>query len=83
MGDTVSPGTAVARFDRDRLLVSEHLDAPNTCLLDNGGCDHFCEEEDGAQTPNCSCADGYFLHDDGMSCVAKGGKPGEWFARLF
>ncbi|TMS01026.1 Coagulation factor VII [Larimichthys crocea] len=49
----------------------EHLDAPNTCLLDNGGCDHFCEEEDGAQTPNCSCADGYFLHDDGMSCVAK------------
>ncbi|TKS65227.1 Coagulation factor VII [Collichthys lucidus] len=49
----------------------EHLDAPNTCLLDNGGCDHFCEDEGGAQTPNCSCADGYFLHDDGMSCVAK------------
>uniref|UniRef100_A0A672KKP6 Coagulation factor VII-like n=1 Tax=Sinocyclocheilus grahami TaxID=75366 RepID=A0A672KKP6_SINGR len=32
---------------------------PDSCLHDNGQCEHFCMEEDGQR--NCSCADGYFL----------------------
>uniref|UniRef100_A0A673LZK9 Coagulation factor VII n=1 Tax=Sinocyclocheilus rhinocerous TaxID=307959 RepID=A0A673LZK9_9TELE len=34
-------------------------DVPDSCLHDNGSCEHFCEEEDAQR--NCSCADGYFL----------------------
>uniref|UniRef100_A0A3Q3WQT8 Coagulation factor VII n=1 Tax=Mola mola TaxID=94237 RepID=A0A3Q3WQT8_MOLML len=44
---------------------------PDTCLLENGGCEHFCVEEERGKTINCSCADGYFLAVDGRSCVAK------------
>ncbi|XP_058475588.1 coagulation factor VII-like [Solea solea] len=43
-----------------------------SCLLENGGCEHFCDEDDGGQRLNCSCADGYFLATDGRSCVAQG-----------
>ncbi|XP_037619147.1 coagulation factor VII [Sebastes umbrosus] len=42
-----------------------------TCQLENGGCDHFCDEDEGRQRLICSCADGYFLDVDGRSCVAK------------
>ncbi|XP_041637979.1 coagulation factor VII-like [Cheilinus undulatus] len=38
------------------------------CLKDNGGCEHFCEEDYQEQTLNCSCAEGYVLKDDGLSC---------------
>lgn len=55
------------------LLVLETLTVPDTCLLENGGCDHYCEEDEGQRGLNCSCADGYFLDVDGRSCVAKGG----------
>lgn len=55
------------------LLVVETLTVPDTCLLENGGCDHYCDEDEGRQGLNCSCADGYFLDVDGRSCVAKGG----------
>uniref|UniRef100_A0A8C4HAM2 Coagulation factor VII n=2 Tax=Dicentrarchus labrax TaxID=13489 RepID=A0A8C4HAM2_DICLA len=48
----------------------EYMDVPDTCLLENGGCDHFCDEEVGGRSLNCSCADGYFLDVDGRSCVA-------------
>ncbi|XP_068612676.1 coagulation factor VII-like [Brachionichthys hirsutus] len=47
------------------------LVVPNSCLLENGGCEHFCDEEEGGQKLNCSCADGYFLDVDGQSCVAE------------
>lgn len=53
------------------LLVLETLTVPDTCLLENGGCDHYCDE--GWRGLNCSCADGYSLDVDGRSCVAKGG----------
>ncbi|KAM3857266.1 uncharacterized protein ACN63O_019251 [Diretmus argenteus] len=45
-------------------------DVPETCLLENGGCEHFCEEEEG-RGRNCSCAYGYFLAADGRSCLAQ------------
>ncbi|XP_042260201.1 coagulation factor VII-like [Thunnus maccoyii] len=47
-----------------------HAD-PETCQLDNGGCEHFCVEDEGGHRLNCSCADGYFLDTDGTSCLAK------------
>ncbi|KAK5847411.1 hypothetical protein PBY51_016539 [Eleginops maclovinus] len=43
----------------------------DTCLLQNGGCEQYCEEDQEGRRLNCSCADGYFLHDDGLGCVAK------------
>ncbi|KAM3585222.1 uncharacterized protein V6R79_010780 [Siganus canaliculatus] len=49
----------------------EYQAFPSTCLLENGGCDHFCREEEVGQEPNCSCADGYFLGGDRHSCVAQ------------
>ncbi|KAL1022075.1 hypothetical protein UPYG_G00021890 [Umbra pygmaea] len=42
---------------------------PDSCLHDNGGCEHFCEEDVGRR--NCSCADGYFLGPDRQSCLTK------------
>uniref|UniRef100_A0A8C0X2C8 Coagulation factor X n=1 Tax=Castor canadensis TaxID=51338 RepID=A0A8C0X2C8_CASCN len=38
------------------------------CSLDNGGCDQFCQEEQNSVV--CSCASGYFLGDDGKSCIS-------------
>ncbi|XP_067261306.1 coagulation factor VII [Chanodichthys erythropterus] len=42
-------------------------DVPDSCLHDNGRCEHFCVEEDGQR--NCSCVDGYFLGSDGQNCL--------------
>ncbi|XP_034721094.1 coagulation factor VII-like, partial [Etheostoma cragini] len=42
-----------------------------SCLLENGGCEHFCDEDENGRRRNCSCADGYFLHADGQRCVAR------------
>ncbi|XP_073926575.1 vitamin K-dependent protein C isoform X3 [Castor canadensis] len=36
------------------------------CLVDNGGCGHYCLEEDGGR--RCSCAAGYELDDDLLHC---------------
>ncbi|XP_077423153.1 coagulation factor VII-like [Vanacampus margaritifer] len=44
---------------------------PDTCLLENGGCEHFCHEDESGGRLNCSCADGYLLNADGRSCMAK------------
>lgn len=44
----------------------------DTCWVENGECEHFCEEDEFQKKQNCSCADGYFLHVDGRSCIAKG-----------
>ncbi|XP_026157129.1 coagulation factor VII-like [Mastacembelus armatus] len=49
----------------------EFMDVPNTCLLENGGCEHFCNEGEGGRKLNCSCADGYSLDADARSCRAK------------
>uniref|UniRef100_A0A8C2ZFE7 Coagulation factor VIIi n=1 Tax=Cyclopterus lumpus TaxID=8103 RepID=A0A8C2ZFE7_CYCLU len=49
----------------------EHKAVRDSCLLENGGCDHFCDEDEGGRRLNCSCADGYFLDVDGQSCVGK------------
>ncbi|CAN9498314.1 unnamed protein product [Ophioblennius macclurei] len=43
----------------------------DSCLLENGDCQHFCEEDVDGQRLSCSCADGYDLHADGHSCIAK------------
>lgn len=45
-------------------------DIPDSCLDKNGGCEHFCEEELGGR--DCSCAEGYFLGEDGQSCLTHG-----------
>lgn len=47
-------------------------DVPDSCLHDNGRCEHFCVEEDGQR--NCSCVDGYFLGADGQNCLTSGEK---------
>uniref|UniRef100_A0A8C2ZG97 Coagulation factor VIIi n=1 Tax=Cyclopterus lumpus TaxID=8103 RepID=A0A8C2ZG97_CYCLU len=47
----------------------EHKAVRDSCLLENGGCDHFCDEDEGGRRLNCSCADGYFLDVDGQSCA--------------
>uniref|UniRef100_D3Z215 Coagulation factor X n=1 Tax=Mus musculus TaxID=10090 RepID=D3Z215_MOUSE len=38
------------------------------CRLDNGDCDQFCREEQNSVV--CSCASGYFLGNDGKSCIS-------------
>lgn len=53
---------------------SEYQTVPDTCLLENGGCEHFCHENSAGRRGNCSCADGYDLDADGFSCKAKGGR---------
>ncbi|XP_019968714.2 coagulation factor VII [Paralichthys olivaceus] len=50
----------------------ETLAFSNTCLLENGGCEHFCDDDEEGRRLNCSCADDYFLDVDGRSCIAKG-----------
>ncbi|XP_072308922.1 coagulation factor VII-like [Eucyclogobius newberryi] len=40
--------------------------ARRRCLVENGGCAHFCEEQEAG--PKCSCAHGYHLDQDQISC---------------
>ncbi|KAM5280091.1 LOW QUALITY PROTEIN: vitamin K-dependent protein C [Ctenodactylus gundi] len=40
----------------------------SNCSADNGGCAHYCRDEDG--TRRCSCAPGYELADDQLQCEA-------------
>ncbi|KAG9262334.1 coagulation factor VII-like [Astyanax mexicanus] len=44
-------------------------DIPDSCLHNNGGCEHFCEENNGERF--CSCTDGYFLGTDGQACLTQ------------
>ena len=45
-------------------------DSPlNPCDVDNGRCEHFCENHHGMV--NCLCDAGYQLHSNGTSCVGK------------
>lgn len=38
------------------------------CEYDNGGCEHFCEENE-KQVRVCRCVNGYFLGNDQTSCI--------------
>lgn len=37
-----------------------------TCAIDNGGCQHFCQQAAGEL--RCFCKEGYSLGEDGLSC---------------
>lgn len=39
------------------------------CSVDNGGCDHNCDENDDAQSRRCSCLEGYTLQEDHRKCA--------------
>ena len=41
----------------------------NECSLSNGGCYHYCTNNDGTFT--CSCQTGYNLNVDGVTCDGK------------
>ncbi|XP_032958226.1 vitamin K-dependent protein C isoform X4 [Rhinolophus ferrumequinum] len=41
----------------------------SNCSVDNGGCAHYCLEEEGRR--RCSCAPGYRLADDHLHCEPK------------
>ena len=38
----------------------------NECAESNGGCSHNCNNTEGSF--ECSCREGYLLHDDGRQC---------------
>ncbi|XP_027012330.1 coagulation factor X isoform X2 [Tachysurus fulvidraco] len=40
------------------------------CIVNNGGCEHFCTVEKKTGTVFCSCADGYKLADDRKACTS-------------
>lgn len=42
---------------------------PRSCEINNGGCEHLCEQE--ADTIRCTCKVGYRLSEDGLSCSLK------------
>uniref|UniRef100_A0A8C6STJ3 Vitamin K-dependent protein C n=1 Tax=Neogobius melanostomus TaxID=47308 RepID=A0A8C6STJ3_9GOBI len=50
---------------------------PELCENQNGGCEHFCEAENG--TVRCSCADGYSLASDLRSCRSSE----QWFSTFW
>ncbi|XP_059409426.1 coagulation factor VII-like [Carassius carassius] len=52
-----------------RNCEQEMKDIPDSCLYNNGGCEHFCTEKDAQRS--CSCADGYTLGSDGQKCLTK------------
>ncbi|XP_015813392.1 coagulation factor VII [Nothobranchius furzeri] len=49
----------------------EHRMQSESCFLQNGDCEHFCEEDAFGQRLACSCADGYVLDADERSCNTK------------
>ncbi|XP_064522846.1 vitamin K-dependent protein C isoform X2 [Pseudopipra pipra] len=42
------------------------------CSVDNGGCDHFCRDDPANQGRSCSCASGYQLMNDHITCKPVG-----------
>ncbi|XP_049604100.1 vitamin K-dependent protein C [Syngnathus scovelli] len=50
----------------------QHARSATNCSVNNGDCDHECTESEDGLRRTCGCVDGYKLHDDGKSCVAKG-----------
>lgn len=43
------------------------VSAKNKCNIDNGGCEHFCEEHSG-KFYRCKCKRGYRLASDKRKC---------------
>ena len=41
----------------------------NECYERSDDCDHLCTNTIGSY--NCSCRDGYYLHQDGKTCLGK------------
>ncbi|KAM9790666.1 vitamin K-dependent protein C [Syngnathus typhle] len=50
----------------------QHALSATNCSVNNGDCDHECTEREDGLRRTCGCVDGYKLHDDGKTCVAKG-----------
>uniref|UniRef100_A0A8D0CFI7 coagulation factor Xa n=1 Tax=Scleropages formosus TaxID=113540 RepID=A0A8D0CFI7_SCLFO len=50
---------------------------PELCEKNNGDCEHFCNVE--KNKVRCSCADGYYLGDDGKSCRSNGMRKKVWY----
>uniref|UniRef100_A0A8C5DMW1 Coagulation factor VII-like n=2 Tax=Gouania willdenowi TaxID=441366 RepID=A0A8C5DMW1_GOUWI len=50
----------------------ERKSESDSCLLENGGCEHFCDENVDGRRLSCSCAAGYNLHQDGRNCIPRG-----------
>ncbi|KAK7944685.1 hypothetical protein WMY93_000413 [Mugilogobius chulae] len=73
-------GTCVDLFQAyacrcDQGFEGRFCDQPQTfrnCSVDNGGCDHNCEENEDGLSRSCSCIDGYKLHEDHRKCVPTG-----------
>ncbi|XP_066516250.1 coagulation factor VII [Hoplias malabaricus] len=42
-------------------------DIPDSCVHNNGRCEHFCTDD--KEQRNCSCVEGYFLGKDEQSCL--------------
>ncbi|KAM8977459.1 coagulation factor VII-like [Pelodytes ibericus] len=38
------------------------------CIVDNGECEHFCHDTP-STVRTCSCAEGYAIGEDGLSCI--------------
>ncbi|XP_072298007.1 vitamin K-dependent protein C [Eucyclogobius newberryi] len=52
-----------------------YCDQPQTnsnCSVDNGGCDHNCDESEDGMSRRCSCVDGYRLQEDHKKCKPTG-----------
>ena len=39
------------------------------CAVNNGGCDHICDNDEGSF--ECHCNEGYILKDNGLTCSSK------------
>ncbi|KAM3605143.1 uncharacterized protein V6R79_021365 [Siganus canaliculatus] len=46
----------------------DHVQTANNCSVDNGDCDHDCQDGEGGLRRSCSCVRGYKLQDDGRKC---------------
>ncbi|GAB6029273.1 hypothetical protein CHUAL_005038 [Chamberlinius hualienensis] len=45
------------------------LGIKTSCKINNGGCQHACQEEEPYEDVACSCYNGYKLNDDGKTCT--------------
>ncbi|XP_033867167.3 coagulation factor VII-like isoform X2 [Acipenser ruthenus] len=43
---------------------------PGSCIINNGGCEHFCNDTEGS-LQKCGCVEGYVLDKDNTSCISQ------------